>query len=272
MRIKNKFTPGIFGACPIELLQEEKISLNKIKVYVAIASFQGGNDKAFPTREQIMERAGIDREGSVSEAITWLVKTGWIIRQRRARASSIYKISLPGESVSDHYKKKSKITESVISQKDDITETVTLPTDDITESVTSNNKTTIKNKITKESKKTKLQKNPFLPEKIDYKILLEFIKESNRPDFQFNFSIEWKHVKNLQKIYSWGTQDILYHLKLLKFYKLKNSYASDWVIKPTTLTAKTIPLIQTKKQEFEIYLSEFISEDEVLQKLNESFK
>ncbi|ATN95011.1 hypothetical protein [Leptospira phage LE3] len=271
MRTKNKFTPGIFGACPIELLQEKGVTLNHIKTFVSIASFQGGNDKAFPTRQQIMERAGIDREGSVSQSITWLVSRGWIIRQRRARTSSIYKISFPGEPISTHYKKRN-ITESVTSSKDDITLSDTSSPDDVTESVTSNYKTTIKNKTTKESKKQKLQKNPFLPEKIDYKVLLEFIKENNKANFQFNFSVEWKHVKNLQKIYSWETKDILYHLQLLKFYKTKEAYANDWIIKPTTLTAKIIPLVQSKAKEYEQSILDSIPEDERLSKLNEAFK
>lgn len=87
-----KVAAPIWGAVPVALLSE-KITLNMLKVYVALASFQGSNEKAWPTREEVAERANLG-EDKVSKAITKLVEAGWILRVRRPQEhkSNVYRV------------------------------------------------------------------------------------------------------------------------------------------------------------------------------------
>jgi hypothetical protein len=77
-----------YGRVPIGLiLQKPKASV--LYVYIALDSFQGGNENAYPKIEQICERAGLKRS-SVKMGIAWLVKNGWLTRVRRYAQSSLY--------------------------------------------------------------------------------------------------------------------------------------------------------------------------------------
>ncbi len=87
----------VHGLVPISLLQEGGLTLADLKVYTALASFQGHNDEAFPSRHGISKRAGIP-ENTVSRAITHLIELGWIERiQRGQRLTNIYRVLIDGQ-------------------------------------------------------------------------------------------------------------------------------------------------------------------------------
>ncbi len=78
----------IYGNLPIELSMKAE-NINDLKVYNALASFQGVNDCCFPLRSQIAERSGI-KERAVSTAITSLVKSGWLTRRKEKSGRCTY--------------------------------------------------------------------------------------------------------------------------------------------------------------------------------------
>lgn len=73
---------GIFGMVPISLLQD--CTLHELKAYAALASFQGSNDSAWPSLEQIGERANMHPH-NVSKAIKKLSQKGWVQVDRRGK-------------------------------------------------------------------------------------------------------------------------------------------------------------------------------------------
>jgi DNA-binding MarR family transcriptional regulator len=91
-----------WGAAPIALLQDSNVKPNMLKVYIALSSFQGRGDKAWPSIHEIAQRAGIPRS-SVSEATEELVETGWVEKRRRAnqRKTNVYSVLMEGEVVEE---------------------------------------------------------------------------------------------------------------------------------------------------------------------------
>jgi hypothetical protein len=49
----------IFGKMPLRVLTDNRLSRNDLKIYGALASFQGNNENCFPTCEKIAERSGV---------------------------------------------------------------------------------------------------------------------------------------------------------------------------------------------------------------------
>lgn len=88
------------GAVPVALLLEPTLTLADLKVYTALSSFQGSNDDAFPSREAIVERCGCALE-TVSRAVSHLVELGWIQRVRRPNQSSIYRVMMETDEISE---------------------------------------------------------------------------------------------------------------------------------------------------------------------------
>jgi hypothetical protein len=88
------------GAVPVALLLEPDLTLSDLKVYTALASFQGSNDDAFPSRDAIVERCGCALE-TVSRAVGHLIEMGWIQRVRRPNQSSIYRVLVESEEASE---------------------------------------------------------------------------------------------------------------------------------------------------------------------------
>ncbi len=80
----KKTTIGVYGLVPIDLLLDPWVTLNAIKVYTAISSFQGTNGSAWPSREAIAQRAGLGDVSKVSTATSLLEKNGWIKKKSRA--------------------------------------------------------------------------------------------------------------------------------------------------------------------------------------------
>lgn len=81
---------GTFGTVPLMLLQDKRIKPVALRVYIAISSFQGTDEQAYPSVMKIMERSGASRNSCIG-AIKNLVETGWLERQRRPNKSSVYR-------------------------------------------------------------------------------------------------------------------------------------------------------------------------------------
>lgn len=89
---------GMFGACPISLLQDKKVKPNAVKVFIALMSFEGTGVESYPSREKIAERAGLSTPEKVSNAIHNLVETGWVnVIQRGKQQSNIYQCIIQGD-------------------------------------------------------------------------------------------------------------------------------------------------------------------------------
>ena len=76
----EKVAVEIYGSAPISLLQSG-CTLNELKAYIAIDSFQGAGDLAFPKVEQLAKRAGMS-VSACSMAISRLEENGWVFRKR----------------------------------------------------------------------------------------------------------------------------------------------------------------------------------------------
>jgi DNA-binding MarR family transcriptional regulator len=98
----------LYGLIPLEMLKT--CTLNEIRVYGALSSFQGNNDKCWPSRKEISSRSGI-RETTISETTNSLEKKNWIAKtQRGKRQSNIYRCLFPISEV----RKTSTIPESEV--------------------------------------------------------------------------------------------------------------------------------------------------------------
>lgn len=102
---------GIWGAVPIAILQDKAITPTALRVYIALASFQGTKENAFPSLEAIAERAGVPYS-SVSAATKCLATAGWIAKHRRGlKESNVYEVLIKGviyENPGSHELRKSR--------------------------------------------------------------------------------------------------------------------------------------------------------------------
>jgi DNA-binding MarR family transcriptional regulator len=97
-----KAKQGIYGMVPIALLSDPTIKPNMLKVYIALASFQGGSDICWPSLKQIAGRSGLS-VNAVSDATGQLETTGWISKARRASTnkSNIYEVMVDIDNLSE---------------------------------------------------------------------------------------------------------------------------------------------------------------------------
>lgn len=78
---------GIFGATPIDALP--LTTHNELKALVAISSFQGTDEYAFPSMEKLALRADLSLS-ALSKAVTGLVRKELVSRKKRYGYSNIY--------------------------------------------------------------------------------------------------------------------------------------------------------------------------------------
>jgi len=99
---------GIFGIIPLLVLQDKRQSINSLKVFIALSSFQGTAAKSWPKRDEIAKRAGLSMDGTEA-GLARLKATGWIITKRRGQGrSNEYIIALPVDIIRDHTDGRSK--------------------------------------------------------------------------------------------------------------------------------------------------------------------
>ncbi|MFA4971791.1 MAG: helix-turn-helix domain-containing protein [bacterium] len=73
---------GVFGAVPLMILKDQRITPNALRVFIALSSFEGAKEGCNPGHEDIAERAGL-KLSAVGGAVKVLVNAGWIGRARR---------------------------------------------------------------------------------------------------------------------------------------------------------------------------------------------
>jgi uncharacterized phage protein (TIGR02220 family) len=80
------------GVVPILLLQEPDLTFADLRVYTVLAMFQGHNDEAYPSRDEIAKHAGLAPE-TVSRAVVHLIEMKWLERQQRGQnRTNIYRV------------------------------------------------------------------------------------------------------------------------------------------------------------------------------------
>jgi hypothetical protein len=83
---------GTWGKTPISILPS--CTINELKCYISLSSFQGSNKNCWPSLEEVANRASITPPAA-SEAISSLVKKGFVTRQRNFGKSNTYKVLTP---------------------------------------------------------------------------------------------------------------------------------------------------------------------------------
>jgi DNA-binding MarR family transcriptional regulator len=132
----------IFAKVPLRVLTDYRLSRNDLKIYGAIASFQGNNENCFPSREKIAERSGI-HISRISKHTRRLEEYGHLLKTRRGkRISNVYYLSDGVESAtSSSLNEITNVSDSVEPAQCDVAEPAQ---SDSVESAHSNIKRTIK--------------------------------------------------------------------------------------------------------------------------------
>lgn len=109
----QRVKPGVYGMVPIALIQDDRVTVNMLKVYTALASFQGTSDTCWPSRKKIVERSGISAS-AVSTAVTALVEAGWIMREHRyaQNKSNVYSVLVDAEPVETQTRENDPVSET----------------------------------------------------------------------------------------------------------------------------------------------------------------
>lgn len=90
--MKHRAKIGVFGMVPVALLNDARVEERHIRVYTSLSSFQGSNEKSFPSIPQIAKRAGAS-ESTCKRALVELDGWNWVIRVRRGnRQTNVYTV------------------------------------------------------------------------------------------------------------------------------------------------------------------------------------
>lgn len=90
--MKSRWQSEIFGIVPIAVCCDKTLSLNDLRVYIALASFQGEKQQSFPRRRKISERSGV-HISHISKHTSRLKRFGYLEKIQRGRGiSNVYSI------------------------------------------------------------------------------------------------------------------------------------------------------------------------------------
>lgn len=106
----------IFGMLPIEVSSRPDITLSELRVYNAIASFQGSDESSFPGLDSIAERAGINNV-NCSKAISKLIRKKLVDRKRRYGTSNVYTILYEFKSLEELREERKKYLKEIRNDK-----------------------------------------------------------------------------------------------------------------------------------------------------------
>lgn len=79
--MQQKSEVGIYSVVPIQILLDGSITPRELKVYIAIASFQGKSDSCNPSLNEISQRTGINPK-KLSSITASLVRKGWLYKKQ----------------------------------------------------------------------------------------------------------------------------------------------------------------------------------------------
>lgn len=122
---------NIFAMVPVEVLADKRLTLEQMRVLIALLSFRNKNtDVVWPGREALADRAGGMHITNISKATSALVKLGWLEKDGDgARSQSCcYKIIVPD------VEKLSTVAESATHEI--VADSATHPTEIVAESAT----------------------------------------------------------------------------------------------------------------------------------------
>lgn len=87
---------GAFTVVPNAFIKDATISHEAFRLFVVLRQFAGANDDAaFPSYDTLKERTGIKSYSTIAKALRELGKKGWLERQKRFGASTIYTLTTP---------------------------------------------------------------------------------------------------------------------------------------------------------------------------------
>lgn len=95
-------SPPIFAIVPVEAIKDKRLTLEQLRVLVALFSFRGKNtNTVYPRREAIAERTGM-HTANISSATSALERLGWLTKEGKGGHSKAtrYTITVP-ETVAD---------------------------------------------------------------------------------------------------------------------------------------------------------------------------
>jgi len=112
-----------WGAVPIDVLLDDRVSHSALKVYAALASFQGHSDACYPSREQISERCGLSLR-VITKATNDLESAGWIekVTRHSKNAPNLYRVN-------SSFDESSIVTPEVTFEGTKVTPVVTIESD-----------------------------------------------------------------------------------------------------------------------------------------------
>lgn len=100
---------GIFGAVPILMLQDKRVTPNALKVYIALRSFEGVNDYCDVGQDKLSERSGVPTD-SLTVAVKVLVETRWVTVERRMNKPNRYQTCAYLEAAPEFEKPDGRVT------------------------------------------------------------------------------------------------------------------------------------------------------------------
>lgn len=221
---------GIFGSCPIALLQDHEVKPNAVKVFIAIASFEGTNDSSFPSREKIAERSGLSTPEKVSNAIQNLVECGWLeVIRRGKKQTNIYRCVLKSEMPESGTVPESDMPESGTS---DVPKT---GTGDMPESGTSIVKEQLKDHLKEQyiapaiaeaQEKTQAVTIPTKEQSLHHR-LIDFFCKTYKSDTGSDLAIDGKEAKAVKEIIKRAHGDDKAISQKLKWFRAYMQYPTN---------------------------------------------
>lgn len=88
--------PGMFIVIPVEIMLDQRLTDQERRILMCLCRYANSETgKSHPSYETITECTGISRSNA-SNAVTSLVKKGWVVRKERGRGlTNIYYVKIP---------------------------------------------------------------------------------------------------------------------------------------------------------------------------------
>lgn len=94
----SRFIIEPWGALPRSAVRDKSLGASELRVLAAISAFQGTNEKAWPSIQDLCEWTEY-AETTIKASISILKRTGHVVVQRRFNATNVYRITWNAENV-----------------------------------------------------------------------------------------------------------------------------------------------------------------------------